>query len=244
MLNKCLLSEWKKHSVSNVSAPWLLQLLSIEIPIQTGLNREKVWLTSFFKNQKRMSLPHGHNYCVSALEPLSCSYWVPAPRACAPQREKTLKREACVPQLESSPRPLQTEKATVQQWRPSATKNKINLFFFFFLKKECRAWLDLGAEKKKKRLLGVSFCFLSLFFTGLASLASSPLLDTWQLPTDPWFPSTSSAASRENHSSHSATRTVGRGRASRGGRDLSAGPVAETLHFWCRGTRFNPWPGN
>ena len=98
--------------------------------------------------------------------------------------------------------------------------------------------------EKKKRLLGISFHFLSLFFSGLASLSSSPLLDTWQSLIDPWFPSTSSAACRENHPSHSATSTVGRGRSRGRGRDSSARLVAKTLHFQCRGTRFNPQSGN
>ena len=33
------------------------------------------------------------------------------PRTCAPQREKPQQQEACVPQVESSPRSLQLEKA-------------------------------------------------------------------------------------------------------------------------------------
>ena len=46
------------------------------------------------------------------------------PRACALQQEKPPQWEACSPQLKSSPRLLQLEKALEQQWRPSTAKNK------------------------------------------------------------------------------------------------------------------------
>ena len=46
-----------------------------------------------------------------------------SPRASAPQ-EKPLKWEAYGLQLESNPHSLQLEKAHMQQWRPSAPKNK------------------------------------------------------------------------------------------------------------------------
>ena len=45
------------------------------------------------------------------------------PRAHALQQEKPLQREACTPQLESSPDLLQLEKAHMQQRRLSAAKN-------------------------------------------------------------------------------------------------------------------------
>ena len=45
-------------------------------------------------------------------------------RACALQQEKPPQWEAWVPPLESSPSSLQLEKARVQQWRPSTTKDK------------------------------------------------------------------------------------------------------------------------
>ena len=98
--------------------------------------------------------------------------------------------------------------------------------------------------EKKKKIVRNIFPLLISVFLWVGFTSSSPLLDTWQLPIDPWFPSTSSAACRENHPSPSATSTVGRGRSSGRGRDLSAHPVAKTLHFQCRGTRFNPQSGN
>ena len=47
-----------------------------------------------------------------ALEPMTCN------------KEKPPQWEACAPQLKSSPRLLQLEKAFVQHQRPSTTKNK------------------------------------------------------------------------------------------------------------------------
>ena len=40
------------------------------------------------------------------------------------QQEKSLQREARMPQLENSPHWLQLEQAQAQQWRPSAVKNR------------------------------------------------------------------------------------------------------------------------
>ena len=45
------------------------------------------------------------------------------PRACAPQQEKPLQREASTPQ-QGSPCSPQSEKARVQQQGPSTVKNK------------------------------------------------------------------------------------------------------------------------
>ena len=46
------------------------------------------------------------------------------PKVHALQQEKSLQREARMPQLENSPHWLQLEKAQAQQWRPSAVKNR------------------------------------------------------------------------------------------------------------------------
>ena len=66
------------------------------------------------------------------LEPASHNYWAcmtqllkpMCPTAHILQQEKPVQWEAHAPQLESSPHLLQLEKAYVQQWRPSAAKNK------------------------------------------------------------------------------------------------------------------------
>ena len=49
-------------------------------------------------------------------------------RARVPKQEGPLQWEALKPQLDSSPHLPQLEKSFAQQWRPSATKNKINQF--------------------------------------------------------------------------------------------------------------------
>ena len=48
------------------------------------------------------------------------------PRVDVLQQEKPPPREAQTPQLGSSPRSQQLDKAHAQQWRPSGVKNKIN----------------------------------------------------------------------------------------------------------------------
>ena len=47
------------------------------------------------------------------------------PRACAPQKEKSLQWEAHTLQLHSSPHSPQLEKAHSEQWRPSAAEIKL-----------------------------------------------------------------------------------------------------------------------
>ena len=54
--------------------------------------------------------------------------WRPQPlsprsRACAPQQEKSPQREARAPQLEIGPHSPKSEKARMQQQRPSTVKN-------------------------------------------------------------------------------------------------------------------------
>ena len=76
--------------------------------------------------------PMHHSYWVHALEPMSCNYWAWMPQLLSPHAleplictEEPPQREACTAQLESSPQLPKLEKAHVQQWEPSATKNKI-----------------------------------------------------------------------------------------------------------------------
>ena len=84
--------------------------------------------------------PVRHNYWACALEPGNLSYWghVPQPlkpthlRACAWQREKSLQWEALAPQLQSSHRSPQLEKACAETKTPAQTKiNKIILTNYY-----------------------------------------------------------------------------------------------------------------
>jgi len=57
-----------------------------------------------------------------ATKPTCCNYW-----ACSLQQEKVPMRGPRTPQLESRPHLPQLEKDCTQQWRPSATKNKLKI---------------------------------------------------------------------------------------------------------------------
>ena len=97
----------------------------------------------------------GHNYWACALEPGSCNYWVCAPRACAPQREKPLQLGAHTPQLESSPHLPQLEKSLHVNGDPAWPKiNKWEWNYIFF--KETRTISNkksCGIREKRKKTL-------------------------------------------------------------------------------------------
>ena len=84
----------------------------------------------------------GHNYRTWPLEPWTWNYRAGELKVLKPmssrvgalQQEKVLQWEAQEPQLESSPRLPQLEKALAQQWRPSPVKNKFKKKKNFFLK--------------------------------------------------------------------------------------------------------------
>ena len=52
--------------------------------------------------------------CQGTTKPVYHNYWACVPRACPPQQEKPPQWEVCAAKLESSPCPLQLEKAWVQ----------------------------------------------------------------------------------------------------------------------------------
>ena len=81
-------------------ASFMVQWLRIHLPMQ------RTWIWPLFQDST----------CPGASKPVCRNYWVPFPRARAPQQEKP--REAWALQLESSPLSLQLEKACVQQQRP------------------------------------------------------------------------------------------------------------------------------
>ena len=58
------------------------------------------------------------------LTPCAATTEAHGPQAHALQQEKPSQWEALTPQLESSPRSLQLEKAWAQQWRLGAAENK------------------------------------------------------------------------------------------------------------------------
>ena len=58
------------------------------------------------------------------LSPRATATEAHVPRARAPQQEKPLQWEACVPQQRVAPRSPQLEKACAQQRGPNAAKNK------------------------------------------------------------------------------------------------------------------------
>ena len=111
---------------------------------------ERLWLCSAgmpssIPGPGRSYLPQS-NWALP-LEPLLNS-WAHAPQllkpacsgACVPKQEKSLQREARAPQLESSPRSPQPEKALGQQRRPSAArKTKV-------LKRPCKM-LQMGQKR-------------------------------------------------------------------------------------------------
>ena len=72
-----------------------------------------------------------HNYWAGALEPASDNYWAHVPQLLKPahlepvlRNKRSYRSEKHVHHNKSSPRKLQLKKASVQQRRPNAAKNK------------------------------------------------------------------------------------------------------------------------
>ena len=82
-------------------------------------------------------IPHA----MGQLSPRAATAEARVPWAYAWQQEKAPQWDGCTPQLESSPHSLQLEKARMQQWRPSAAKNKI---FFLIIKQTKTKTLPRG----------------------------------------------------------------------------------------------------
>ena len=89
----------------------MVQWLRIHLPLQ-GTQVQS--LVQEDPTCRRATKPVRHNCWACTVEPACHNYWARVPRACAPQQEKPLQREARTPQL---------EKACVQQQRPNAAKN-------------------------------------------------------------------------------------------------------------------------
>ena len=99
----------------------VVQWLRIRLPMQGTQVRALVWEDPTCHGATK---PVRHNYWAWALEPTSHNYWSPhAYSLCSATREATIMRSTRTP-MKGSPCSPQLEKASAQQWRPNAAKNK------------------------------------------------------------------------------------------------------------------------
>ena len=73
---------------------------------------------------RRATKPMHHNYWDCALEPGSCSYWIPCTQNTCSTIRKATPMRSLLSAMKSSPRSPQLREKPSQQWRSSTAKNK------------------------------------------------------------------------------------------------------------------------
>ena len=121
--------KWCNHFEKQFGISLVVQWLRISLSVQGPWVRSRVGEDP---TCCRATEPTCHNYWACALEPTSHNYWAHVPQLLKPAH---LERALCNKRshrnekpagttTKSNPWSLKLEKARVQQWRPSAAKNK------------------------------------------------------------------------------------------------------------------------